>query len=277
MSKKIPVIFILGSGHCGSTLLDLLLSTHPDMFGGGEIQNATKDQTSMCTCGVPVPACSVWEKTDLPGKLRLHIARAKKSVIKQEIDFFNPFCPEVKLSNFIEENIAMYQKLLEVSGKKIIVDSSKNPDRVRALLLDPRIDPYVIHLVRDGRANTWSYIKKYKKVYPFLSAWFLKNMKVELLRREVTVPWLRVHYAQLTEQTKETMDCLASMIGCESEFDIVSFRNYQHHQIACNRMRHKSDNVIVRDMKWKKEMPVYLQITVLLLFGWLNVYYYYRT
>jgi len=156
------------------------------------------------------------------------------------------------------------------------VDSSKNPDRVRALLLDPRIEPYVIHLVRDGRANTWSYIKKYKKIFPFLFTWFLKNIKIELLRREVGVPWVRVHYAQLTEHAMEVMEHIAKKIQCRPEFDIESFCNHEQHQIAGNRMRHKKNNVIARDMKWKTEMPTHLQIAVLLLFGWLNVYYYYR-
>src|SRR3712207_8630396 len=38
-----------------------------------------------------------------------------------------------------------------VSGKPVIVDSSKSPARALALGMVPGIDLYVVHLVRDGR------------------------------------------------------------------------------------------------------------------------------
>ena len=31
------VVFIMGAGHCGSTLLDLMLGSHPESFSLGEL------------------------------------------------------------------------------------------------------------------------------------------------------------------------------------------------------------------------------------------------
>jgi hypothetical protein len=42
------VIFILGSGHCGSTLLDLILDSHSKVFSVGEIGDLRKQKIGTC-------------------------------------------------------------------------------------------------------------------------------------------------------------------------------------------------------------------------------------
>lgn len=60
------VIYIAGTSHSGSTLLDLMLNAHPAILSAGEvlklnrqlgIKNARKGTHAQCSCGAP----SLWE------------------------------------------------------------------------------------------------------------------------------------------------------------------------------------------------------------------------
>ena len=46
-----------------------------------------------------------------------------------------------------------------MSGKRVLVDSSKNPARALALTMLPDIDLHLLHLVRDPRGYAWSRVK----------------------------------------------------------------------------------------------------------------------
>ena len=52
-NKKIQLLYILGKGHSGSTLLDLLMGTHPQIWTLGEAQKFPIDlkKNNLCGCG----------------------------------------------------------------------------------------------------------------------------------------------------------------------------------------------------------------------------------
>lgn len=76
------IAYILGLGHSGSTFLQLVLSTHPDVVGMGEIDKLLKELEAgvaekdipLCSCGETITNCSVW------GELKPHL----KGLNKQE-------------------------------------------------------------------------------------------------------------------------------------------------------------------------------------------------
>ncbi|MEZ4774708.1 MAG: sulfotransferase [Bacteroidia bacterium] len=76
------IAYILGLGHSGSTFLQLVLSTHPDVVGMGEIDKLLKELEAgvaekdipLCSCGESMADCEVW------GELRHQI----KGLDKQE-------------------------------------------------------------------------------------------------------------------------------------------------------------------------------------------------
>ena len=55
-------IIICGSGYSGSTLLNLLLGSHPDLVSLGETTNLARSviEDRQCTCRQPVKQCSFW-------------------------------------------------------------------------------------------------------------------------------------------------------------------------------------------------------------------------
>jgi len=60
------LIYITGSGRSGSTLLDMLLNTNPDVAALGEVHRFSmnidsKEEAHKCTCGMPVAECRFWQ------------------------------------------------------------------------------------------------------------------------------------------------------------------------------------------------------------------------
>ena len=62
--NKIPLVYILGFGHSGSTMLDLALGAMPNAESVGEIIRLRKeiDWNHPCTCGINLLDCPYWSK-----------------------------------------------------------------------------------------------------------------------------------------------------------------------------------------------------------------------
>ena len=67
--EKQKIIYILGAGHSGSTLLGMMLSAHSQVQGGGELKNFQKlieqphlfdRPTHTCSCGELIAKCPFW-------------------------------------------------------------------------------------------------------------------------------------------------------------------------------------------------------------------------
>ncbi len=71
--------------------------------------------------------------------------------------------PSAPFRSYARLTRAFFESIRAVSGKPIIVDSSKSPVRAFAFGMIPGIDLYVIHLVRDGRGVITSLRKTFKK------------------------------------------------------------------------------------------------------------------
>src|SRR5438067_9142701 len=52
---------------------------------------------------------------------------------------------------------SLYRAIADVTGAKVVVDSSKRPSDAALLPLLEGVDPYFIHLVRDPRAVAFSW------------------------------------------------------------------------------------------------------------------------
>ena len=73
--EKVKIIYILGSGHSGTTMLEILLSHHPQAISIGEAWVLPKRLTTashvVCACGVPFSECEFWTKTSETWKAAL--------------------------------------------------------------------------------------------------------------------------------------------------------------------------------------------------------------
>lgn len=270
------VIFITGTGHCGSTLLDLLLDGHSQIIGVGEFKNFVNEKD--CTCGRTLSECEIWrtfvEDNNLSG---LKVYRNKKDFILSRNNFSNNISGKWEKiddnKEVIRKNEELYNKILDVSGKKVVVDSSKSIDRVDLLSDSKVIEPVVIHLVRDGRGVLWSYAKKYSKYFIFMWKWFAENLKIRISRKRYNYKYIFVSYDELVKNTQETLTQILNTVELEYEKSMLSFREVDHHQIGGNRMRFSGSDEIREDTIWRQKLPLFYKVAFGFLLGWQNFLY----
>lgn len=268
-------VFILGSGHCGSTLLDLILGSHSDIVGVGEIDNLNRD--NICACGKVASSCSFWGRLlkDKPRCLKIY--KRKKDYILNNNRYFyigdnGSRATITDNQKCFNHHINFLDKITTYSGVDVVVDSSKNVFRSN-FFLDNNNDVTIIHLVRDGRAVSWSYLKKYNKFFSYAWKWFAENIKIEILRRRYNVKYLFVSYSSLSKNPEDVIREILNNLGINFHKDLLNFRNNTQHQIGGNRMKLSGDSGITEDIEWKNKMPLKYKIAFNLFFGWINFYY----
>lgn len=242
-TAPIKVIYILGSGHSGSTLVDLVLGSHSAIESGGEFAkyidyvdpaSPRPAEKRLCTCGVAVDACPHWQAVRV--KLRSDYGS----------DLLNT--KAVDDAEFERANARVIAAILSTTGKSIFCDSSKQTERCLQLMASDRFDLWVVHLVRDGRAVGYSYKRKYHTYLPEVWRWAASNTHLSArLTRQLGERYMFVRYEDFTaDPRRETSRILASL-GLTFEEVQLAFRDHAHHNLAGNRMRRQAGNQIERD------------------------------
>lgn len=160
-------VYISSDDRSGSTMLDLLLANHPDIFCIGEVHNflayVNADRSFynpvhdlVCMCGIPVMKCDFWKlvegKLGRPlSSLRLRsedICTSSISMlinkihcrIEKEIIMRTPRLQKYKTiqyclrhNKFASDTFQLYEAVSAASGAAIVTDSSKWPFRFRYL------------------------------------------------------------------------------------------------------------------------------------------------
>jgi hypothetical protein len=163
------VIYILGYGRSGSTVLDILLGSAPGIQSVGELDLLAREwETRSCSCGLAYDACPFWSR------VRLHTEEAigeravseRERTLRRVEDLFA--LPAILLGILTQKRTRAYRELVRaeldaigrVSGKSTVLDSSKSAreaaGRALAIARIAEVPVKMIHLVRDGRAVLWS-------------------------------------------------------------------------------------------------------------------------
>lgn len=244
MNKRIKVIYILGAGHSGSTLLDLLLGSHSQVESVGEINNfydyisPKTDHLKgirYCTCGTHVDECPYWKP--IRENLRSEFGTDEISL--------QPNDPKA----FASHNQLVFQSILDVSGKSVICDSSKIYSRLQGLLNANGFDVEIIHLIRDSRAVAYSYKKKGEKFYPTLIAWLKVNL-YEWFKLRKRKNYRLLRYEDFVDNPEAALKEILKSAGLNFESEQLLFWKHEHHNLGGNRMRNKGRQEIRKDTKY---------------------------
>ena len=163
----IPVIYVIGSGRSGSTLLGQLLGGHSEVFYAGEVYNyrnshlhARAGRERWCSCGESVEDCAFWTE------IRARLAE----------DFDDPLVDlkDRDPATFERHNAALFRALLAETGRSVIVDASKRHYRLDLMLKSDAFEVTIVHLVRDARAYGQSILKTRHKAGRPASAYYTK-------------------------------------------------------------------------------------------------------
>ena len=194
--KRSKIIYIAGCSHSGTTLLDLLLSTHPGVCGLGEARMLVEDDrrpeyTSnaderTCSCGDAINQCPLWSR---------FLDRVEST---SDVGFGEHYATLIDLFHSV------------VGPDVVVSDSSKYIGPLRRLIaalcdgdlvdIDPD-DLLVVHLIKDVRAFAtsmkyrhdlapWSLAKQFYK-------WYTANQKISTFLDSENIASVQVTYEQL--------------------------------------------------------------------------------
>lgn len=136
------ILYIMGTGRSGTTILEILLSNNPGIFGVGEVTHIFQDgfiDDEICSCGKPTSVCEYWSSV----RQQCAWKEADISKLNQlfvDIAWHTQF-PKVafglvsrkKRDLFSKTNECLFQSSSDISGANIVVDSSKYAGRALEL------------------------------------------------------------------------------------------------------------------------------------------------
>jgi hypothetical protein len=212
--SKTKIIYIAGTGHCGSTLIDLIMGAAPEVFTTGEcsfyniytdnvIYNKTVSNYK-CTCGKRFLKCEFWRNV----RAKLPKIKIKKVYsVSQNIKIALSILLNKDFAKLQDQSDVLFEKIfLEASSRKpkinFILDSSKDPRRLFVLLHNPKLEIYPVFLIREAAAVANSYNKKNrvtehglkrKNYFVTLIKWLLINFFINRLIKNNSKT-IKIHY-----------------------------------------------------------------------------------
>jgi len=184
-SQDPTLTYIMAASHSGSTLLAMLLNSHPRICTAGELKIANLGDPDhyRCSCKKMIRECDFWnavsedmlsrgERFDV-GDARIDLLCIQGAYVRR---LLRPLHRDAVLETVRDtllrlsptwrrewpvwqrRNRMLIESIAKVSGARIVVDSSKIGLRIKYLRNISRINTKIIRLLRDGRAVALTYM-----------------------------------------------------------------------------------------------------------------------
>jgi hypothetical protein len=294
------VAYIMGFGRSGSTVLDAVLGYHPAVCGVGELSNLVSYgwlNGGVCSCGARGDVCGFWTGVRQEWSGRIGDQQVLEYPSLQRTFESQGSWPRLAREGvrrsrafgaYAASTRELFNSIRAVSGRPVVVDSSKSPMRAHALALTGTLDLRVIHLVRDARAVAWSLRKAYRKderagiqkdfhPRPALRTallWLLVNMQAMWVNRRLCGgAALAVRYEDLATKPRAVLKELGAML--EIDLDELGAAVEQRaqitfaHSIAGNRLRMRRTFDLQFDSEWVEHLSERDKMIVWATTGWL--------
>ena len=272
---EVKVLYILGRGRGGSTILGNVLGEMDGFFSAGEVRalwDPVVVSGGRCGCGRTPEHCRVWSHV-ISGVDGHDAARLGSQAVRERglmsLVRRRDVHENSKVESFSRLTGDVYRRLAETTGARVIVDSSKRPVYGAFLRSIPTLSVRYVHLVRDPRASAHSWKqRRYDSATPGAEVkrrgaldstvrWDLLNIEAELLRAsETTSTFVRVRHEDFVAQPRAVVKRLVEFAG--ERVDLSPFEDERtiqigtNHAIAGNPARFNTGNVRIRDSEeWK--------------------------
>ena len=275
--SPLKVLYILGRGRGGSTILGNVLGELDGFFSAGEVRTLWDPVVvsgGLCACGRPAADCDVWSRV-IEGLDPLEPARLQREVVR-EGNLLKLSRPRAKdrfpaLASFARVMADVYRRVADVTGARVIVDSSKRPSYGAFLRSVPGISPRYVHLVRDPRASAHSWKqRRHGSATPGAEVrrrgaldstlrWDLLNLEAEILRTSASAAtFTLLRYEDFVAAPRATVESLARFV--DEEVELTPFEDADkvhmgpHHAIAGNPSRERTGLVRIHDPRdWVRD------------------------
>ncbi len=283
-NEPLCVIYIMSDRRSGSTLLENILSKSDEIISVGEMamlnghilkKGGGERWDWNCSCGLPVLKCPFWiavlgnknyfetittpqTQTKWRGKFfAIILFSAFPSLTNKFISFLNG---GKKNKLVIDTLNKLYNSVSEISGKKIIVDSSKDPDQLSAIYKSNRnFNMKIIWLKKDLRSiaaskSKWREKNK-KQKFPLsillLVAFFYKRTCYAVSKIIDKNILFTLDYEALATSPQEQLNLITNQFGMQSYNAPGYLEVAGQHTIAGTPERF-SNKPIKLDEAWKK-------------------------
>lgn len=281
------MLYIVGVGRSGSTLLERMLGAVPGSVNAGELNaifSRVSTQDQRCGCGRSFSACPFWTEVGTHAfggwsEVTTRMAHLQPRVVRQR------HVPRMltgldaafqrDLDEYVGVHEQLYRSIAAVSGAEVVVDASKSTAQLFALRTLDDLDLRVINLVRDSRgvASSWSKtgIRKPQSddgemmgtYSPRQIAVLWTALQLESSVLGVAAPYsARVRYEDLVSSPRRTLEQALGRVGMpagQGDLDHVgedSVTLGASHGVAGSRSRFTEGRVDLRvDDAWRSSLP----------------------
>jgi sulfotransferase family protein len=285
VAKVARVVFLGGLGRSGTTLVERLLGELPGVCALGEVVHLWQRDLrndERCGCGSRFSACVFWRRVGalaFGGWHNVDVDRVRhlRSVVERTRHIPRLAtaveAPE-EVHEYADYYTRVYAAAAEVSGARLVVDSSKHSALAHVLRWSTGLDLRVVHVVRDARGVAYSWTKKVDRpetdgaeqmtrYSPGRAAllWNAHNAAFGLLARR-GVALRRIRYEEFLADPQAGLTGLAEFAGLPLGPDDLSFLQPGQadlrvgHSAAGNPMRFAVGRIpLQRDDAWVRSLP----------------------
>lgn len=286
------VVLVGGVGRSGSTVIELALGQLPQACPLGEVRHLWQRgivEDQRCGCGEPFSACTFWngvgknafggwDQVDLDEVHRLKAAVDRSRHVPRLL-----LRGDDRLARYTELYRRIYAAARQISGRSLIIDSSKHISFAACLATDPEVDLRVLHIVRDPRgvAHSWSkqklrpevttgaaYMPRYSPLHA-AAQWDAHNAMFAALGHRLGDRQRRIRYEDFAAEPRGTLVAVAGFVGTTAPPEWTTDPHSRvvdldvQHTVAGNPMRFTRGPVEVRlDQGWRTGMRRRARATV---------------
>lgn len=290
------LIYVMGRGHSGSTILGVLLGNSPFIANVGELAAGLlmEHRGHLCSCGKAMIDCEFWKNVeahfirhsslDWVNAANILVAHAHIRALPRTLLARSNSPAMGAIANLTK---TLVDAVVAASGKPNVLDASKEPTRA-LFLLRFMPDVRVIHLVRDPRHVVASHYWRFKKndgyfhflrrkyhapvlLVPFMLlaalSWTAGNLICEIARCFRPNATVRVRYEDLCDDAVTELRRIGTAIDISLE-DVVSRIERDDsfavgHNVGGNAMRHHRHVKFQPTQTNKDKIPKWLSLITL--------------
>jgi Sulfotransferase family len=293
----VKVLYILGGARTGSTIVDNVLNEVDGFFSGGEIRFLWERilEGRLCGCRRPLEACPIWSgvlksASAFPDDSRIDVGEVA-AWQRESLRLVRTFQvlravddrshASRSLQAFAAVTQQLYRALFDVTGARVVVDSSGRASYAAMLGMLSDVVPYFLHLVRDPRAVAYSRQRPklnpdkpipdhmgVSSVFNSATSWLAWNLASEaVLRRQDPRRRILLRYEDFAADPRGATATIVRFLDEDERHlpfvDEGTVRLRGNHTVSGNPARYVHGIVPIReDDEWRSRMPMRQRIAV---------------
>ncbi len=263
--RKRKLIYILGTGRCGSTAFEIVLGNHPAIRAMGEFYGVAFPRWrpgSVCSCGEPYDRCPFW--SEVLARYGTVVDFDRQAAGQARFEAYPSLARTVlhrlfRTAAFREHTRGMAELVRMVSGiagTEFVSESSKNAVRgyLYSFARSADFDVYYIHLVRDGRGYMYSKTTLPDELgsetrrlvvspWEITARWVVPNLLANLLCSRPGARYVRVRYEDFVSRPVEVLRRIGEYLELDMSPVVDRVKDRKPipivHLIGGNRLRFK--------------------------------------